>query len=316
MLDEYPNFYKYKKAIGPYIELTKQFIDTFFEDDETVEDLRLVMQMVLTTREHKNAHQMCFYLKDDGTTSINGDIVSTRNCRAALAKLQDHGLIQVKEMKDRSCSDAKIARYFWWDPRALLHAVGEFLAKHDEEPEPKANESLFRCPTCEFGSYSASDVAFMCMKSDDHEAHCPKCNTVLETFVEMKTSKRDFTDIARVVVNMKREEIRCGSKKACVMSPAFYLKLRLKRSQLPAKKILADGRTILFGVNLQCEIFTFTLDEPTTPEIKRPWKTFLQPVWEPHIYHEHAAFKPNLDSLLNWDSDEDDWDSDEDCVND
>lgn len=305
MLDECPD--KWNESVRPYIELTKQFIDAFFEDDETVEDLRLVMQMVLTTREYKS-NEYCFYLKDDNTTSINGGIIGTRNCRAALAKLKKHGLVQSKEMKDKSCSDAKTAQYYWWEPCAFLHAVGTIMRKHDEKPEPKATESVFRCPKCQFGSYSASDVALMAMKSSDYVACCLCCNMELEPFQEAAIPKKDYSAIKIRVATVKREEFR---SKPSVFTPVWSLKLRLKRSQLPPDETLSDGRKVVYGVNMWGQTFKMIFGETPPPPKKKYVPPYLPPlhesIHETRPRREHGMFDPNLDTLLDWDTDEDEW---------
>lgn len=305
MLDECHVFYKWNESLRPYIELTKQFIDAFFEDDETVEDLRLVMQMVLTTREYKS-NEYCFYLKDDNTTSINGGIIGTRNCRTALAKLKKHGLVQSKEMKDKSCSDAKTAHYYWWEPCAFLHAVDTIMRKHDEKPEPKVIESAFRCPECKFSSYSVSDVALMSMKSSDYTARCLRCSKELVPFQEQAAPKRDYSAIKNLVANIKREEYR---SKPTVITPAWSLKLRLKRSQLPPDETLSDGRELVYGINMWGETFKMIFGEPPPPPKKYVacLPSLHESIHETRPCREYGMFDPDLDSLFDWDTDEDEW---------
>ena len=97
-LDTLDNFDKVEKYyssrfIKKYVDLLKEFIDTFFEKKDCLEDLRSAIQMVLTSRQVYRA-LISHHLKDNNSFK---HAQVPRKCRGAIRLLIKHGILKQKD---------------------------------------------------------------------------------------------------------------------------------------------------------------------------------------------------------------------------
>ncbi len=301
-LDNYDKVDTYYRSefIKKYVDLLKEFIDTFFEKKDCLEDLRSAIQMVLTSRQVYKAF-ICHHLKDNA--SFDHEQVP-RKCRAAIQLLIKDGILKKKRLVDKSYEDSSESTYYWWDPGFTFQNIKKILSEQDSS-QSEAHNDFFRCPKCTV-VYDDADVARLCLKSNDRIPRCNVCDTEIRCTRNTET-KLDFSKLSNMIDEIEKTQ----KEPPLIRDPMHWTRYIDACKHLPPDEILTDGSRIVHCVSIATnKPFTIKFDSSTLEggiEKKLSKSTGTTRPYKPAI---------EFQTIDQWDDDDecdddDEWDDDD-----
>ena len=238
-LDNFDKVEKYysSRFIKKYVDLLKEFIDTFFEKKDCLEDLRSAIQMVLTSRQVYRA-LISHHLKDNNSFK---HAQVPRKCRGAIRLLIKHGILKQKRLFDRSYEDSSESTYYWWDPGFAFQSIKKALSEQDKI-QSVARSSVFCCPQCSC-PYKDADIAKLRLESKDRIPRCYVCHT------EISCTRVETIDLSKLS-KMIDEIERTHKEPPFIHDPVFWTRYIDACKRLPPDEIQADGSKIVHSINI------------------------------------------------------------------
>ena len=292
-LDNFDKVERYysSRFIKKYVDLLKEFIDTFFEKD-CLEDLRSAIQMVLTSRQVYRA-LISHHLKDN--QSFDHAQVP-RKCRSAIRLLIKHGILKEKRLFDRSYKDSSESTYYWWDPSFAFQSIKKALSEQDKI-QSEARNSVFCCPKCTC-PYKDADIAKLCLESKDRIPRCYACNTEISC-TRVKTI--ELSKLSHMIDEIERTQ----RKPPSVHDPVFWTRYIDACKRLPPDEIQADGSKIVHSISIATnkpftiKFDSWTLGRGLEEKSERPERTCTAPV--------PCKFAIEFETIDDWDDDDFEW---------